>query len=222
MIEMLGVLAVVGVLSIVGIAGFRSAMDKHRASKILNEAHRRAVIISGQKGFHQSAPSLEEFINNTFAGGTFDTAVVTDPAVSQFGLKVSKMPEKICQNILSMISEKTVLRRLASEENIAELIEACTEPDGTYLMVYNDDLGTEDKIPPAKVCREHSDCRTTCGTCNIAENAEEGICVGECDSECIPGEDACGENECIICDEESKTCKDRCIPLDYLESTGTQ
>lgn len=37
MIEMLGVLAIVGVLSVAGIAGYTKAMDKYKASKIIDQ-----------------------------------------------------------------------------------------------------------------------------------------------------------------------------------------
>ena len=36
MVEMLGVLAIIGVLSVGGIAGYNTAMDRHRANQVLN------------------------------------------------------------------------------------------------------------------------------------------------------------------------------------------
>ncbi len=46
MVEMLGVLAVMGVLSVAGITGYNSAMNKHRANELLNEASKRAAPVA--------------------------------------------------------------------------------------------------------------------------------------------------------------------------------
>ena len=39
---------------------------------------------------------------------------------------------------------------------------------------------------------------------------------------CTDDTDCSSENECMICEEESKSCQNKCQNLDYLESTGTQ
>lgn len=43
-------------------------------------------------------------------------------------------------------------------------------------------------------------------------------------AECTPvGENnSCGENPCIVYDEESKTCQNKCTKVEYLQGTGTQ
>ncbi len=48
MVEMLGVLAVIGVLSMTGFAGYRYAINKHRANTILNEINMRWVVAQQQ------------------------------------------------------------------------------------------------------------------------------------------------------------------------------
>ncbi|MBO7483572.1 MAG: hypothetical protein J6T55_00395, partial [Alphaproteobacteria bacterium] len=68
---------------------------------------------------------------------------------------------------------------------------------------------------------EDIDCKTECATCQIPEGDFKGICAGECDALCQEG-DTCGDNECVVCDPETKTCQNRCIEVEYLESTGTQ
>ena len=68
-----------------------------------------------------------------------------------------------------------------------------------------------------KVCTTDLQC-SICGECDV----ETGYCKEEC---VIPEPDAndnCGENECIIYDEDSQTCKNACTRVEYLESTGTQ
>lgn len=39
---------------------------------------------------------------------------------------------------------------------------------------------------------------------------------------CTDDTDCSSENECMMCEEESKSCQNKCQNLDYLESTGTQ
>ena len=74
MTEMLGVLAIIGVLSVGSIAGYRYAMDKHRANELLSGASERAVLVTAQITAGQT-PSLREFSDNTTSGGTFDSAI---------------------------------------------------------------------------------------------------------------------------------------------------
>ena len=68
----------------------------------------------------------------------------------------------------------------------------------------------------SSTCTVDSDCTSVCASC------EDGMCTNECE---IPTPDAnqdCGENECIIYDENTQTCKNACTRVEYLESTGTQ
>lgn len=64
MVEMLGALAVVGVLSVVGIAGYTTAMNKHRTNKLLQQASLRAVVVSTQIQRGANTPTLREFTDN--------------------------------------------------------------------------------------------------------------------------------------------------------------
>ena len=70
MVEMLGVLAVIGVLSVGGIAGFKTAMDKHKSNELLQSALMRASVISPQI-LSGKIPTLSEFSNlkNGVMGG---------------------------------------------------------------------------------------------------------------------------------------------------------
>jgi len=45
MVEMLGVLAIIGVLSVGGIAGYRTAMNRHRANEILNTLNTSMMVL---------------------------------------------------------------------------------------------------------------------------------------------------------------------------------
>ena len=116
----------------------------------------------------------------------------------------------------------------------------CTE-ESTACITYTPKTGacdieihTETTCDPAdeyRICGEQGVCNACISGYEIFDNACVEKCAdgyqrnqqtGECELTCTPGVDTCGENECVICDEESKTCKDACIPIDYLESTGAQ
>ena len=48
MVEMLGVLAIIGVLSVGGITGYRNAMDRYKANKLINEIQIGLIEMSAQ------------------------------------------------------------------------------------------------------------------------------------------------------------------------------
>lgn len=144
MVEMLGVLAVVGVLSVAGIAGFKNAMDKNRANTIINEAQKRATLVVPQiQLIGNDSHTLNEFVNNDLGYAEFDTKVYTNKSdnlpAGQFGIKVSGVPQSICQNILNTIGDNTVIRRLSTTDAPTTPITTCGETN-TFLMVYNNDM----------------------------------------------------------------------------------
>ena len=93
MVEMLGVLALVGLLSIMGIAAFNSAMTKHKASTLINEATKRAVTVAGQLGLGLDAPNLSDFSTESESFGTFDPVVERN--ATQFTLTVTGVNEAV-------------------------------------------------------------------------------------------------------------------------------
>ena len=107
----MGTLAIMGILAIAGIWMYNSAMDKLKANTLINEAQKRAVVVAGQIGFQgRTNPTLGEFTDNTFAGGTFSTNVVTDGLYQQFGIQVSGVPKRVCQNILNTIGDGSSIK----------------------------------------------------------------------------------------------------------------
>ena len=98
MVEMLGTLAIIGVLSVGGIAGYTYGMNRYYTNELLAGASARAVIVSSQISFGQTA-SLSEFdkMKDT-AGGTFDGTVKEfDDGI---GIKVSKVKKVVCENLI--------------------------------------------------------------------------------------------------------------------------
>jgi len=206
---MLGVLAIIGVLSVGGIAGFKNAMEKNRANTIISEAQKRAVVVSGQIGFNNGTPSLVDFsAYNAISGGTFGD-VVTTGLTGQFGIPVSGVSQKVCQNILNTIGNNTAIRRLSSLSTPRTPMNNC-EDENSFLIIYNNNLqGVENDV---QYCSTHADC-DECGTCNQTTH----LCVGACESACNEN-DTCGENECVVCDEDTKTCQNKCVEVEYLET----
>ena len=100
MVEMLGVLAIIGVLSVGGIAGYTSAMNKHRANDTVQRLMRRAVIISSQKQLGQRA-TLSGFDNND---GAYAISLSAGEAASSptFTLQAANVPEDVCQKLLDL------------------------------------------------------------------------------------------------------------------------
>ncbi len=128
MVEMLGVLAIIGVLSVGGIAGYTTAMNKHRANKILNGASVRAIVVSTQIQRGSAAPTLGEFTDadNAVGGATFtglaDWNKDTD---KRFSLTLTGVNEDICTQMKAMIGENGIIREI---------------DDGCTTITYNNDL----------------------------------------------------------------------------------
>lgn len=126
MVEMLGVLAVMGVLSVGGVAMYTSAMNKHRANELLNEANKRAAIVAMQITSGRTIPSIAEFDNTTFS----ETVDYT-PATKRFSFTLSGIDTAVCQQMKNMVGDKTQIRKINP---------------GCTLITYNADLSTNDMI----------------------------------------------------------------------------
>lgn len=157
MVEMLGVLAIIGVLSIMGIAGYRSAMTKLRSNELLNEASKRAVVVAGQITLQGGNPSLSEFANNSFAGGTFENSVYGASGATtwtntdkQFTLSITGVEGNICEQMKSAAEDNAVIQTFAPT--------TCdTGNDNNVKLTYNNDLSTDtipsgDDVVDTEVC----------------------------------------------------------------------
>ncbi len=192
MVEMLGVLAVIGVLAVMGIRGFQSAMTRHRANELLNESNKRATVVAAQITLQSQTPSLREFSENTFSGGTFDTNVVTEGLNNRFGLKVSNVEEDVCEALLGLSGEGSVLRRLSAESDLLHATN-CQNAGKTYVMIYNNDMGGEasdgaeiacPEIPTncplnAVIAGTELQCPCTCPEHRKVVDGRCGVCLGE-------------------------------------------
>ena len=218
--EMMGTLSIMGILALTGIWMYNAAMDRLKANTIIQEAQKRAVVVAGQIGFQgRTDPSLGEFSDNTFAGGTFSTNVITNGLYKQFGIQLSGVPKRVCQNILNAIGDTTPMRRLTLWGNPRTPISTCEE-DNALLMIYNNNM-SDSSGDTAYTCEKDTDC-SACGTCNTETHACENDCeaptpTGGCDfdNECN------ANNKCMICDTTTRTCKDACTRVEYLITNGS-
>ena len=222
MVEMLGTLAIMGILSLAGIWAYNAGMDSLRANTLINEAQKRAVVVAGQINMQgRTNPSLAEFTDNTFGGGTFGTEVVTTGLYQQFGVQVSNVSKRVCQNILNAIGDTTPIRRLAAPGNPTTAITSCTDTN-TFLMVYNNNMSSSgsDTTYASEACG----CQTVCGQC-IVDGAQTR-CVSECPvspTQCTQNSQCTGDCVgCVIPEGETQGTCQACQRVEYLESTGTQ
>lgn len=80
-------------------------MLQWHTSSVIKEADKRAVSIASQLN-QGNTPSLEEFKNNVVAGDIeFSNEIVTANYEGQFGLMVSNVPYKICNNLLDVTKQ---------------------------------------------------------------------------------------------------------------------
>ena len=179
MIEILGMLAIAGILSVAAIAAYQTAMTKHRATTIIHEAHKRAVVAAGHINLYGKAPSLTEFASqNTTAGGTFGDAT-QEGLNQQFGIELSHVKRSVCHQVLAAIGPATPLRRLSSAEQPKVPLSTCGE-DNTFLMIYNNDLSANDpEETNGNICALNEELSTGC-TCPAHRSTQDGKC-GDCE-----------------------------------------
>ncbi len=176
MVEMLGVLAIIGVLSVGGIAGYTMAMNKYRASEILNGASMRAMVVATQIQMKPSLtnPNLGEFTGDTPAGVSI-TALSRQATDKQFKLKLETVDPAVCDQMKNTVGDNGLIRDWGT--NCAEL-------------TFNNDLTATDPAP-ADPCAG-----LDCGS---------GTCVnGEC-IYCTTDED-CYKNSTRICPPTGNEC----------------
>ncbi len=176
MVEMLGVLAIIGVLSVGGIAGYTTAMNKHRANKILNGASVRAIVVSTQIQRGSAAPTLGEFTDadNAVGGATFTgLAAWNKDTDKRFSLTLENVPAEVCAQMKAMKGENGIIRKI---------------DDGCTTITYNNDLTPNDPEPSGPKGHECTD------TCSGGAKCENGYC--QCAEGIWQPSDNSGNGEC--------------------------
>ena len=90
LIEMLGMLAIYSIITVSGIAGFRYAMNKHKANTILNEAQMHATLLSGATLNHELPENTA--LNNLNYSFTYKK----ESAVA-YSLNLSGIDKNVCK-----------------------------------------------------------------------------------------------------------------------------
>ena len=220
MVEMLGVLAIMGIVGLVGVRMYNVAMNKHHANTLIEQAQRRAVSAASQINLMGHAPSLADFSENTFGGGTFG-GVTQEGLSKQFAIQVSGVSKAVCENILSSIGENTSLRRLSLQRTPTEAVSTCSD-NNTFLMVYNDDL--KGAGGDTEYVSGDCGCQTVCGSC-VNQNGQN-VCVGECSvnpRQCATNADCSGTCVgCVIAQGNTTGTCQACQRVEYLESNKKQ
>lgn len=192
MVEMLGVLAVIGVLSILGIIGYKKAMTKHYANEIFNEAHKRAVVTSSHIQMNMNSGRLSDFTNNDLGFASFSSDVITDGLYGKFGIQVSGVDDKVCNQLLEMSGNDSVLRQVSTVSDLFNTTN-CQNTDKSYVLIFNNDLSTATvEAPPldctgetpicpvdAVIAGTELQCPCTCPEGREVANGHCGNCVGE-------------------------------------------
>ena len=227
-VEMLGTLAIMGVLSIGSIAGFNYAMNKHRATEVINEAKKRAVVASMKimEGKRPKDVSLSEFTNNDLGYAQFKTTVSEGINIRQFNILLDGAPkEPVCQQMKAVVSKSSVVRYINDD---------CTK------IVFNRDLGLDDQVDigscgsantiylsyaanpctkvinPSVACTRNGECGGWGGCCiggKCASDGGSGICPGIVE-ECVKNSDCAAGYFCAINQRTSGEMWGSCLPLD--------
>ena len=232
MVEILGVLAIIGVLSVAGIASYTTAMRKHRANELLNEANKRAAAIAMQiaSGKGSEDLSLAEFPETVGSGAAFALYEDTYEGGETFTLGLAGVDSDVCQEMKTMVGEggallidgdcsKNVELELIFDKNLAKgMYSEDFVVDGTGSSGYSGEI-----IEKVAVCGVENCATCEKGETEVCAKCEEGYHVigGACvdNSECIY--DHCTKCDsalketgvflCMACEEGYALTNDECI-----------
>ena len=149
MVEMLGVLAIIGVLSVGGITGYRTAMDRYKANKLINDIQTGLIEMSAQYK----------------ATGSYDYALKTDYVIDEIHPQcaldmeypcffIRNVDEGVCQ---ALPLDRSMFTDIGSAPNDFDFStdeprlfrgEKCQEGKGMLIFYINPDLfqGEDDYV----------------------------------------------------------------------------
>lgn len=191
MIEMLGVLAVIGVLSVGGIAGYTSAMNKHRANELLYQASMRATSCAAQIAMGNT-PNVDDF--GTYDGYTFTAS--QDTANNQFSITINgkEISETVCHNIENALPSDVTFESTD-----------CGTSSASITLTYADGTGTGGGEPGATLVEN---CASGTGLSRYypyrGDITNERTEAGNC--HCPNDKPQWNGTECKVADTTSTTC----------------
>lgn len=158
MVEMLGVLAIIGVLSVGGITGYRTAMDRYKANKLINEIQIGLIEMSAQYKATGSYNTPSGWLKDFGRPGQYHPQCGLDMKNPCF--YISDIEEGICQalpiskdmfdNMGFSIGSAVDTSCFSDEALISWLSDgdSCKEGKGILIFIINPDLfqGEDDYV----------------------------------------------------------------------------
>ena len=175
MVEILGMLAIAGVLSVGGVMGYKYAVDKNTANRIMNDV---SLAYVGTSSSQQKNDGLMEYTDATSGYPTFTELIVDEDFQTDIVL-VKQVPKSICDKILDMTKNSNWI--ISAVETDTNYLYPLTECEDMNAMVFS----TEDVREFAYTCEKECPANMMCGVndeCICAtgfEMDEMGNCIAK-------------------------------------------
>ncbi|MDD3668827.1 MAG: hypothetical protein PHX68_00815, partial [Alphaproteobacteria bacterium] len=168
MVEILGVLSIIGMLTIGSIAGYRYAVDKHRANVALDTARKTAIacssILTNRRAPRDCGIVISEMKLDEGWG------IDTDSYDDIFAVTKTDVPRGVCRNLLIDSNAVAIIRKDDMGESSPTALSSpddCGDADTIDLaFLWRDDLGAIDSTPG-----------TPCGTWRCVNGAWVNDCT---------------------------------------------
>lgn len=189
MIEMLGVLAIIGVLSLGGLAGYKIAMNYHRANETIHDVMLRATNVpmkwddyaSKTKNFEFAFNDMGAYKTNNPVGYPVKVYAEGPNSASgyAFRVEVDGVPSEVCKRINNM--------NPSAVDKIEPLASGCGDATADMIFYFDEDF----KCVGPDCGSSSSSSSSSSGSSSSSSSSSGGGCSLEC-------------NECETC--EGSTC----------------
>lgn len=136
-VETLGVLAIMGILSLVGLYGYSNAMKRYQANDLLNEANKRAVIVSmdiAAGGILSDKASENVGVLSEFTDSSNERFTVSRKNKDQFDINIADVPKDVCEQMKTGLGP------------VVRGISPCPEEgNGDVALTFNNDMSAAKK-----------------------------------------------------------------------------
>ena len=194
MVEMLGTLAIMGLLGITGVQGYTTAMRRHRANELINEANKRAVMVATDLMVGKSPENIDLTGYPNSSNTTFSNTITKEG--DKFKLTVTGVDEKTCEYMENL-----------SGGAIREI--KCKKDDGFSVeFTFNEDLSSTDNTNG-----ESGD--------SGPHSTADGWTGDKPDSDCTDDTKLGGDSGCQVCVSSSYVDSDAKCPSGQICLDGT-
>ena len=193
MIEMLGVLAIIGVISAAGFVGFKTALNKHEANTVLNDAAFALATIHTRS----SETGINEYRIDT--GSKWEVSAFRSDELDDFAV-VADVPKKVCQHVLPYKSKGTFGKFYDANSGTEEVMQELMTCADTQTIVFAYSQNSENNPTPPAPEPDCSGVRQTESCAIAADVKDENGCVIKKKFSCTEGSTYCLDGEqCIEC-----------------------